>query len=198
MGAFFSGTDDKYELGDPGIHLVVGAINTKTMKYHIASSVVGSGRRFIVSYTDLIDATPISGAEFHEKVLEYVDYTTPVATYSTKGGYYSKYPTKWTKKESKGGAIQKWNSSEYWGYDRDWDNYVDPFFWKEDYYSSGGTFTSAAGSSGVDVWNIKDLLLDFVKDNQHDIEVIKELEGELYDFLSDVGILIADKNTTVL
>jgi len=36
MQAFFSGTDDKYELGDPGIHIVVGSINTKEMKYTIA------------------------------------------------------------------------------------------------------------------------------------------------------------------
>ena len=40
MQAFFSGTDDKYELGDPGIHIVVGSINTKEMKYTIAASVV--------------------------------------------------------------------------------------------------------------------------------------------------------------
>lgn len=197
MASFFSGTDDKYELGDPGIHLVVGSINTKTMKYTIAASVVGSGRRFEVPFTDLIDATPIPNAEFHEKVLEYVDYTTPVTTYSTKGGY-TNYPTKWTKKVSggTGGAIQKWNGSEYWGYDRDFDDYVDPFYWSEQYHS--GNYTSAAGTSKFDVWNIKDLLTDFVKDNRHDVEQIKELRDELYDFLMDVEILIEDKSTIVL
>jgi hypothetical protein len=198
MASFFSGTDDKYELGDPGIHLVVGSINTTSMNYTIAASVVGSGRRFLVPYTELVDATPITGAKFHEKVLDYVDYTTPVTTYSTKGGYntstWSNHSTKWTKKEtpSNNSAIQKWNSTEYWGYDRDdFGDYVDPFFWSESYTSSGGS--SGVEKSTIDIWNIKDLLTDFVKDNNHDISAIKEMRDELYDFLMDVEILIATK-----
>jgi hypothetical protein len=79
MGAFFSAVDDRYELGDPGIHLTVGKIDTKSMRYEIAASVTGNNRRFKLPYADLIDATPVEGVTFHEDVIKYVDYTTPVS-----------------------------------------------------------------------------------------------------------------------
>lgn len=178
MQAFFSGVDDKYELGDPGIHIVVGSINTKDMKYTIAASVVGSGRRFNVAYDKLIDATPVSGEEFHPKVIDYVDYTTPVATYSTKGGF-TQYPTTWTKKETKS-IKTDWNNLQNWGWDDN--DYGDPFYWS-------GTYSS---NQSLKVWNIVDSLKDYVNENRSDFNALKEIREELYDFLSDLEILLED------
>lgn len=179
MQAFFSGTDDKYELGDPGIHIVVGSINTKDMKYTIAASVVGSGRRFSVDFDKLIDATPVSGLEFHPKVIDYVDYTTPVTMYSTKGGF-TQYPSKWTKKETKS-VKTDWNNLQNWGWEDN--DYSDPFYWS-------GTYSS---NKSINVWNIVDSAKDFVNENRSDFNALKELREELYDFLSDLEILLEDE-----
>jgi hypothetical protein len=179
MQAFFSGTDDKYELGDPGIHIVVGSINTKDMKYTIAASVVGSGRRFSVVYDKLIDATPVPGEEFHPKVIDYVDYSTPVVTYATKGGF-TQYPSNWTKKETKS-VKTNWNNFQNWGWEDT--DYNDPFYWSNSYSSS---------NKSSNVWNIMDSAKDFVNENRNDFNALKELRDELYDFLSDLEILMED------
>jgi hypothetical protein len=81
MPTFFSSTDDKYELGDPGIHIVVGAIDLKTRKYQLSASVVSSGRRFLVPYGSIIDTTPVDNCTFNNNVLKYVDYTPPIPVY---------------------------------------------------------------------------------------------------------------------
>ena len=48
MGAFFSGTDDKYELGDPGLHIVVGKIDTVANTYDLCASITANHRRFLI------------------------------------------------------------------------------------------------------------------------------------------------------
>lgn len=183
MQAFFSGVDDKYELGDPGIHIVVGSIDTKNMKYTMAASVVGSGRRFLVEYDKLIDATPIPGQDFHPKVIDYVDYTSPVTTYSTKGGFTNYSTTKWTKKESK--SID-YNNPINWGW-WDGDAESDPFYWS-------GTYSST--NSSVDIWNILDVLKDFVTENSKNPRALKEIKDDLYDFLSDLEVFLETDSDT--
>ena len=179
MQAFFSGTDDKYELGDPGIHIVVGSVNTKEMKYTIAASVVGSGRRFMVEYDKLIDATPSPGEEFHPKVIDYVDYTSPVTTYATKGGF-SQYPTQWSKKETKSSKTD-WDNLANWGWGDD--DYCDPFHWS----------STSNPNTSVSAWNIIDSAKDFVAENRTNNSSLKELRDELYDFLSDLEFLLEEE-----
>ena len=41
MDAYFSGTDDKYELGD-GLHIVVGKIDVKTGAYELTASITSN------------------------------------------------------------------------------------------------------------------------------------------------------------
>ena len=61
MGAFFSGTDDKYELGDPGLHIVVGNIDVTTGSYDLCASITANMRRFLIKPSDVADfATPSS------------------------------------------------------------------------------------------------------------------------------------------
>ena len=48
MDAFFSGTDDKFELGDPGLHIVVGKIDVETKSYSLCASITANHRRFLI------------------------------------------------------------------------------------------------------------------------------------------------------
>jgi len=71
MGAFYSGTDDHYELGDPGLHIVVGNINVTKGSYAIIASITANKRRFIIDWPKVIDATP-NAEPFHPDVLKAV------------------------------------------------------------------------------------------------------------------------------
>lgn len=186
MNAFFSGTDDKYELGDPGIHIVVGSIRPKELKYEIAASVVGNGRRFIVSYEQLIDATPVSNQEFNQKVLEYVDYKTPVKLFSTKSNFQKNTSTKLLEKKSES-LKSNFNDLSNWGWDESFDaDFSDPFYWNNVYDLPTKT----------KIWNVIDIAKDYVEENRTNIEALKSLEKELYDFLSDISILMEDCPTS--
>jgi hypothetical protein len=185
MPSFFSGIDDKYELSDPGIHLVVGGINVTGLKYTIAASVVGNGRRFEVPFADLIDATPISGVDFHPKVIDYVDYTTPVYT-STYKSTHSASIVPWKKKVSNDGydssSYKEWMKQSYGTADE----YCDPFHYRDDTY----TKVSSYGKS-VMMWEIEDLINDFINQNQDDVNKLCIFADALKDHLNDVEAGIA-------
>ena len=150
MPSFFSGIDDKYELGDPGIHLVVGDIKISENKYTIAASVVGSGRRFVMHYSNLIDATPVSGLEFHPKVIDYVDYTSPlIATTGTSSVY-----TSWSKNSSKYDYSDNYQNYQTWlnkTYGIDNDDVNDPYHYSEGNYNYTRKSTS---SKTLALWEV--------------------------------------------
>ena len=184
MQAFFSGVDDKYELDDPGIHLVIGSIDTKTMKYAIAASVVGSHRRFIVEYDKLVDATAIDGAEFHKKVLDYVD-TSPPKVKVFAPATSAVVPTKWTKKET---IKETWDNPNTWGYGWNYDgndDYSDPFYWQGDSNSS----TSSTGDT-LKLWSVIDIANDYAKQNANDPNRLHNLREELMDFINDLDVVL--------
>jgi len=117
MQAFFSGTDDKYELGDPGLHVVVGSINTTTRSYTIKASIAANNRRFLIDYPAVIDATPIQDVTYHPDVLKLIELETPKqiapASYrSTKPSY------SWTPGSKS--AYSSWHDNSYWGWG--WDD----------------------------------------------------------------------------
>jgi hypothetical protein len=189
MQAFFSGVDDKYELDDPGIHLVIGSVDIKNMKYSIAASVVGSRRRFIVEYDKLVDATPIDGAEFHKKVLDYVD-TNPPKFKAYTSATSSIIPAKWNKKVSKDDNLdEKWNDPNTWGYGWDYDDvsshYGDPFYWQSD----TGKFTSKDEDT-LKLWAVIDIANDYAKQNADDPNRLHTLRDELMDFISDLDVAL--------
>ena len=183
MQAFFSGVDDKYELDDPGIHLVIGSIDTKNMKYAIAASVVGSHRRFIVEYDKLVDASPIDGAEFHKKVLEYVDTSPPKVKLFTPATS-AVVSTKWTKKET---IKESWDNPNTWGYGWDYgtNDYNDPFYWHGDSNSS----TSSTGDT-LKLWSVIDIANDYAKQNANDLNRLHNLREELMDFINDLDVVL--------
>ena len=85
MQAFFSGTDDRYELGDPGLHIVVGTINTKKRTYTLLSSITACNRRFIVDHNAVIDPTPTPDAKYHPAVLDVVQHRTSLFAPAQQG-----------------------------------------------------------------------------------------------------------------
>ncbi|MGB7566029.1 MAG: hypothetical protein WBM08_14920 [Prochlorococcaceae cyanobacterium] len=73
MAVFFSGTDDRSEISDPGMHVVVGAIQLQPKRsYEIKASVTASNKRFLVGWEQLIDATPMEDCLYHEDVPSYI------------------------------------------------------------------------------------------------------------------------------
>ena len=190
MQAFFSGVDDKYELDDPGIHLVIGSVDTKNMKYSIAASVVGSRRRFIVEYDKLVDATSIDNAEFHNKVLEYVD-TNPPKFKAFTSATSAIIPAKWTKTVSKkdNSLDEQWNDPNTWGYGWDYDDvsahYGDPFYWHSDSLKS-----TSSDDDTLKLWSVIDIVNDYAKKNANDPNRLHTLRDELMDFISDLDVAL--------
>ena len=85
MGAYFSGTDDRNELGQPGIHLVAGEFKSDGNKwaYAIASSLVMGGKRYRhvmngdrevvdMNYKDLIEYDGDEETTFDRGVLDLI------------------------------------------------------------------------------------------------------------------------------
>jgi hypothetical protein len=80
MTAFFSPTDDKFELGDPGLHIVVGSLNAEKRTYWLKASITADKRRFIVEHDSVIDTTPTE-VKFHPDVLTYITVEPPTSAY---------------------------------------------------------------------------------------------------------------------
>jgi len=72
MEAFFSSTDDKSELGVPGLHIVVGRVNQERRTYEFKASIVLRKQRKDVAFRDVVDHTPMPGVTYHTNVLEHI------------------------------------------------------------------------------------------------------------------------------
>ena len=90
MGAFFSGTDDKYELGDPGLHIVVGRINADTGDHELCASVTANMRRFELDPFNFVDKEPNLSQRYHPKCLDVITVPLPL-TGTTKPKTYTTY-----------------------------------------------------------------------------------------------------------
>ena len=69
MDSFFSGTDDAYELGDPGLHIVVGNIDIQKNTHSLLASVTAQKRRFIIDEESVIDFADTVSSTYHPSVL---------------------------------------------------------------------------------------------------------------------------------
>lgn len=76
MEAFFSSTDDKSELGVPGLHIVVGRVNQERRTYEFKASIVLRKQRKDVAFRDVVDHTPVPGVTYHTNVLEHIKTET--------------------------------------------------------------------------------------------------------------------------
>lgn len=78
MDAFFSGTDDQFELGDPGLHIVVGKINPDTGSYVLKASITANFRRFFIDPDDIIALDPGTTASYHPACLDVISLPQPI------------------------------------------------------------------------------------------------------------------------
>ena len=72
MAAFFSGTDDKYELGDPGLHIVVGKIDVNTGQYDLCASITANRRRFLIDPADVVDYETTADTTYSHNCLDVI------------------------------------------------------------------------------------------------------------------------------
>ena len=72
MDAFFSGTDDKYELGDPGLHIVVGQIDLELGTYKLVASITANMRRFLIDPSLVVDNDPDLDAPYAPNCLDVI------------------------------------------------------------------------------------------------------------------------------
>ena len=74
MDSFFSGTDDKYELGDPGLHIVVGNIDLVQRTYTVKASVTANFRRFMIDDLNVIELDEYDvDTTYHPNVLNAIE-----------------------------------------------------------------------------------------------------------------------------
>ena len=72
MDAFFSGTDDHYELGDPGLHIVVGNIDPVLKEHTLVASITANKRRFLIEPSAVLDPVDATSGTYHSSVLDII------------------------------------------------------------------------------------------------------------------------------
>jgi hypothetical protein len=156
MNAFFSGTDDTYELSDPGLHIVVGSIDHKKQEYRLKISVTANNRRFIINEDDesrFIDFEPDKDSKYHPKVLEYV--TIPavksVQPVQVKNSTLQKFFVGNFTKD----ALNKQQSEPVWH--------------------------GNLGSSSSDVGEIENAILEYIDVNEYEVKKLERLLGILQE-----------------
>jgi len=179
MAAFFSGTDDKYELGDPGLHIVVGAIDLTKRNYTLAASITANHRRFLIEHDALIDTTPIEGVSFHPDARAMVAIEQPRAT----AGAVS-----W----GKASGFPSWRTiNQYQGGDSE-----DPFFWSDSW--SQPPRRSSRQQDAEPAGEDAEILLATIADALYELQdklspavvrKLDELNWQIHDVISDRTLL---------
>ena len=179
MSSFFSGTDDKYELGDPGLHIVVGDINTTTRQYTLKASITANHRRFLIDHQQVVDTTPIENTKPHPSVLEVITLEAPLwqPARSTTGAAFS-----WLPKDKRPTPPSSWTSSWHGLYGDAWYDDDDLLATASANSTSGSslnTLRQAVGSVALHatatdlnqldelLWQLTDLVNDLANDPTH-------------------------------
>jgi hypothetical protein len=179
MAAFFSGTDDKYELGDPGLHIVVGAIDLTKRNYTLAASITANHRRFLIEHDAVIDTTPVSDVSYHPDARAMVAVAQPRAT----AGAVS-----W----GKSSGFPSWRTiGHYQGGDSE-----DPFYWSDSWSHASRQVSNRPDAAPAD--EDAEILLATIADALHELqdklspEVVRkldELNWQIHDVISDRTLL---------
>ena len=94
MDSFFSGTDDQFELGDPGLHIVVGNIDITQGTYTLKASITANKRRFIIDDDLVVDKDAPGEYDFHSSVIDIISLPGQAKTKPLSSGYWnSSYST---------------------------------------------------------------------------------------------------------
>jgi hypothetical protein len=181
MQAFFSPTDDKYELSDPGIHIVIGSINKSKKIYNLKASVVANYQRFDIPYDRIIDASPIDDCTFHEKVVTYVDYSPPKPSIKKSAGFIS------STSSYNRNTYQQWHKDKFSQKKEEWE---DPFFYT-DGFDDGctefwSTYQEGTLNEKVKEHQVEDIIIDYMKQNYDDVERMSDLASLLMSYVDDI------------
>lgn len=151
-------------------------------------------------YNNLIDASVVKNVNFHPKVIDYVDYSTPAITkyssartYNYSSGGTSKYSGKYFSQNDEY-SYAKWlerNTKKY----MESQDLNDPYYFSEHYYG-GEHYVDEDISKHVRLWEIEDLIRDYVRQNQGDFNKLfilvdtlnqeaKSLESDIFSEYSD-------------
>lgn len=83
-----SPTDDGSELGEPGLHIIIGSINLTTRRYGIYCSVTANQRRFRIEYEEVLNSEALEEISFHPEVLKNIQlFTYTVPKSRNRGGF---------------------------------------------------------------------------------------------------------------
>lgn len=179
MSSFFSGTDDKFELGDPGLHVVVGDIDTVTRKYTLKASVTANHRRFLIPHQQVIDTTPVEDTKPHPAVLDAIQLEAPRWHPLVAGNGTPDYS--WLPKRNAPQRPSSWTSG--------WHGlYGDAWFDEDDLLAT--TQTPNPNHSPIDT--LRAAITGLLSGNpggtysQGDINQLEELHWQLTDLLNDL------------
>ena len=91
MDSFFSGTDDAYELGDPGLHIVVGNINAQTGAHTLKASVTAHKRRFLIEPDSVLGPETDTTVTYHPSVIDVIKLPSAAPAQVTTLGVSSQW-----------------------------------------------------------------------------------------------------------
>ncbi len=112
MTCSWSAVDDRYELSDPGMHVLVRSMDLTKRTYVAEATIVQRGVRYPVPAKDVIEMECQADLTYHPDVMSYIEIETfPRVT--TQSPYFGLTTTKWSSKNKRGPY-----NGYYDGYDR--------------------------------------------------------------------------------
>jgi len=182
MAAFFSGTDDKYEIGYPGLHVVVGSINIHANTYQMKASITANKRRFDIKHQDVIDSYPVQGLTFHPEALNLIKIED-LSRYNN--------PNKF--KNNKANVVN--HSSKSQSYYKSWhdiDEYKNPFHWQDTYVNGNGSNSEDVNDPflSLELANVELSNIDFsnlsYQETLYAIDELKNLASNIDDLIKSL------------
>lgn len=178
MESFFSSIDDSTELGDPGMHVVVGSIDINANTYTMLASITAHQKRYIIEHDKVIDSAPQT-TDFHPSVLGHVD-TLDLRPAALAYGNWTKKsrPTRtWSIED------QKWIDSTHGG-ESEW---LTPDWEEINQYGRPSSWPRELGDESADLLDAHEQINDLYDKIMHiqdrKCRTIQDL-GELYHQLS--------------
>lgn len=182
MSSFFSSVDDSTELGDPGMHVVVGDIDINANTYTMLASITAHQKRYIIDHAKVIDSTPQT-TDFHPSVLGHVDTIGLQPALPAYGNWTKKSrpsrswsieDQKWVDSAHRGGS--EWLTPEW----EDINSYSRPSSWERDIDEDNATADLLDAHE-----QINDLYNKIMNIQDRKCKTVQDL-GELYYELSSV------------
>lgn len=189
MAASPSSVDDKYELGDPGFHSIIGTINVAKMTYSLYTSITTNKTRYKIPIDSLIQIEK-NETQFHPDVLKYI--VVEPRTYGTyqTGAITTRYgkstSTSWVNRKT----YSPWNNPAH-------DDYDDAYFSSDPFHYESNPKKLDAPLYYADQEEIEmayHVLMDSLKDAIHYVDTVqvKEIQKFAEDILEQVNNMFSE------